>query len=153
MAKKNNEVAGLQHFYRPLQGVTTRLVGAQAEEIDIAVDDCLAKLGEHFHVGQIGLGQWSKSGKILPSLRTWGENPVSDYLATDGPGLEAFAYFCRKGSLTWNCIEDLAELPQLQEHLQQVGAISGAFWLRRNFGTHTQQVSRHSVGRHWRSTA
>ena len=28
MAKKNNEVDGLQRFYRLLQNVTTRLVGA-----------------------------------------------------------------------------------------------------------------------------
>ncbi len=140
MAKKNNEVAGLQHFYRLLQEVTTRLVGAQAAEIDIAVDDCLGKLGEHFHVTQVGLSQWSKSGKILPSLRTWGEKPVSDYLATDGPGPEAFAYFCRKGSLIWNSLDDLEGLPQFRDHVQQVGAISGAFWLHRNFGTHTQHL-------------
>ncbi len=153
MAKRNSETDRLKSFCRLLQEVTTRLVGAQSAEIDIAVDDCLAKLGEHFHVSQVGLGQWSKSGKILPSLRTWGDKPVSDYLTTVGPGPEAFAYFCRKGSLTWNCLEDLEELPQLQEHARQVRAMAGAFWLHRNFGTYTHQVSGHSVGRHWRSTA
>ncbi len=129
-----------EQFYRLLQDVTTRLVGAQATEIDAAVDDCLAKLGEHFHVNQVGMGQWSKSGKILPSLRSWGDKPVTDYLTTVGPGPEAFAYLCRKGSLTWNCLEDLEELPQFQDHAQQVRAMAGAFWLHRNFGTHTQHL-------------
>ena len=86
------------------------------------------------------MGQWSKSGKILPSLRSWGDKPATDYLTTVGPGPEAFAYLCRKGSLIWNCLEDLEELPQLQEHAQQVCAIAGAFWLHRSFGTHTQHL-------------
>jgi len=145
MAKPKNEIGELQRFWHLVHEVTTRLVSAQATEIDVAVDDCLAKIGEHFHVSQIGLGQWSKSGKILPSLRTWGDNPVSDYLSTAGPGPEAFAYLCREGSLIWNCPEDLDELPQLQEHLRQVSAIAGAFWLHRDFGSHTQHLAMASV--------
>jgi len=140
MAKQNNEADKLQRFYRLLQEVTTRLVGAQAKEIDLAVDDCLAKFGKHFDVSQVGMGQWSKSGKILPSLRSWGENPVSDYLTAVGPGPEAFAYLCRNGSLIWNCLEDLEELPQFQDHARQVRAMAGAFWVYRNFGTHTQHL-------------
>jgi len=148
MAKRNNEVDGLQRFYQLLQEVAARLVGAQSGEIDIAVDDCLGKVGKYFGASQVGLGQWSKSGKILPSLRTWGENPVSDYLTTDGPGPEAFAYLCREGSLTWNCLDDLEELPRFREHLQQVRAMSGAFWLHRNFGTHTQHLVMAKVNPH-----
>jgi len=114
-----------EQFYRLLQEVSTRLVGAQSEEIDIAVDDCLAKLGEYFGASQVGLGQWSKSGKILPSLRTWGENPVSDYLTTDGPGPEAFAHLCREGSLTWNrrmfSISKLLSGFTVNEHLDEIG--------------------------------
>ena len=141
MREQTKELNDRARFYRLLQEMTTRLVGAQSTEIDTAVDDCLAMLGEHFHVSQVGLSQWSKSGQILPSLRTWGENPVSDYLTTDGPGPEAFAYFCRKGSLIWSCPDDLEELPQFREHAQQVGAMAGAFWLHRNFGTHTQHLA------------
>ena len=99
MAKRKNKPNELLRFYRLLEDVAARLVSAQAEEIDTAVDDCLEKVGRHFHADQVGLGQWSKSGKILPSLRTWGKNPVRDYLVTDGPGTEAFDYFCQKGFL------------------------------------------------------
>ena len=140
MAMQNNEADRLQRFYGLLQEVTTRLVGAQSTEIDLAVDDCLRQLGEHFDVSQVGLGQWSKSGKILPSLRSWGDKPVTDYLTTVGPGPEAFAYLCRNGSLIWNCLEDLDELPQFQDHARQVCAMAGAFWLHRNFGTHSQHL-------------
>ena len=140
MAKRNDEADRLQRFYQLLQAVTTRLVGARSAEIDTAVDDCLKKLGKHFNASQVGLGQWSSSGKILPSLRAWGEKPVSDYLSTDGPGPKAFAYFCRKGSLIWNCIEDLEELPQFQEHARLVRAMAGVFWLHKDFGTHTEHL-------------
>ncbi len=137
-----------EQFYQLLQEVSARLAGAQSVQIDIAVDDCLGKLGEYFGASQVGLGQWSKSGKILPSLRTWGEYPVSDYLATDGPGPVAFTHLCREGSLIWNCPEDLEELPQFQEHLRKVRAMSGAFWLYKNFGTHTQHLVMAKVNSH-----
>ena len=148
MARRNNENDGPHRFYRLLQEVTTRLFGVQSTEIDMAVDDCLGKLGEYFGASQVGLGQWSKSGKILPSLRTWGPKPVGDYLATDGPGSAAFAQLCREGSLIWNCIDDLEGLPQMREHLRQVRAMSGAFWLHRNFGTHTQHLVMAKVNPH-----
>ena len=140
MAKRNNEVEGLQTFYHLLQELTTRLVGARSVEIDMAVDDCLGKLGEYFGASQVGLGQWSKSGQILPSLRSWGDKPVTDYLATAGPGPDAFAYICRNGSLIWNCLEDLKLLQQFQEHAREVGAVAGALWVHRDFGTHTQHL-------------
>ena len=72
MTEQAEELSERSRFYHLLQEVTTRLVGAQAAELDAAVDDCLEKLGKHFRVDQVGLGQWSKSGEILPSLRTWG---------------------------------------------------------------------------------
>jgi transcriptional regulator with GAF, ATPase, and Fis domain len=141
MMKHQKDKDELLRFYNLIHEVTSRLVGARAVEIDVAVDDCLRKLGEYFQVNQVGLGQWSKSGKILPSLRTWGERPVGKYLNTVGPGPETFACLCRQGSLIWNCLEDLEELPQFQEHLQQVGALAGAFWLYRDFGSHTQHLA------------
>ncbi len=136
--KKSNELSG---FYTLIQEITTKLVSVRGEEINAAVDDCLEQIGEYFHVNQVGLGQWSNSGKILPSLQTWGDRPVSDYLTTVGPGPDTFAYFCQEGSLIWNCLDDLKELPQFQEHARQVGAIAGALWLHRNFGSHTQQLA------------
>ena len=80
MVTRNKEVSGKQPFYQLIQEVSTSLVGAQTEEIGMLVDDCLAKIGEYFQVSQVGLGQWSKAGKILPSLRAWGPRPVSVYL-------------------------------------------------------------------------
>ncbi len=141
MTEQTEELGKLASFYRLIQEVTARLVGAQAAEIDVAIDDCLAKLGEHFCVSQVGLGQWSKAGKILPSLRAWGDRPATDYLTAVGPGPEAFAYFCGRGYLIWNCLEDLEDLPQFREHARQVGAMAGAFSLHRNFGSHTQQLA------------
>ena len=153
MATRAKKVSGNQHFYQLIHEVTALLVGANAEEIDMVVDDCLGRVAEYFQASQVGLGQWSRAGKILPSLRTWGPKPVGVYLNTAGPGPEAFAFLCRRGSLIWNCLEDLEELPQFQEHARQVGAMAGAFWLHRKFETYTHEVSRHAVGRHWRITA
>jgi len=140
MATLKNEGSELLRFWRLVHEVTGRLVGAQATELDAAVDDCLRKIGKHFQVSQVGLGQWSKAGQILPALRTWGSKPVSNYMNTVGPGPEAFAYLCRKGSLIWNCPEDLEELPQFREHVQQVGATAGVFCLHRDFGSHTDHL-------------
>ena len=71
MANRKNEVEALQPLYRLLREMTTRLVGVQSVEIDMAVDDCLEMLGKHFRVSQVGLAQLSNSGQIMPSLRTW----------------------------------------------------------------------------------
>jgi transcriptional regulator with GAF, ATPase, and Fis domain len=138
MAKQNNEVDGFHHFYRLLQEVSTRLVGARSVEIDIAVDDCLGKLGEYFDVSQVSLGQISSSGELLPALRMWGDVRAPIFLGADPPGPEMVAYFIRKGSLTWNCLEDLEELPQWREHCRQSGAMAGSLWLHRDFGSHVE---------------
>jgi len=140
MDKKKVSRKDANRFYRLVRETSIQLVNAQAGRIDDAVDECLAKIGKHFHVNQVGLGQWSKEGKILPTLRAWGPKPVGDYLKTDGPGPEAYASFCRKGFLVWNCLEDIKDLPQLQKHLRQVGAMAGVFCLNRNFGSHTQHL-------------
>ena len=44
MAKRNNEIEGLQRFYELTHEVSARLVGARSAEIDAALDDCLARL-------------------------------------------------------------------------------------------------------------
>ncbi len=141
MQKQENKISALKSFSALAHEVSTLLVQAQAEKLDVALDDCLAKVGEYFDVSQVGLGQWAKSGEILPALRTWGDKPVDKYLNAVPPGPEAHTYICHKGSLIWNCLEDLEELPQFQEHCQQVGAMAGAFWLCRDFGSHTQHMA------------
>jgi len=141
MAKRNNEV-GIDHpFFGLVRDVSSLLVSARSKEIEKALDDCLAKLGEYFHVHQVALGQISSSGELLPSLRMWGDAPAVNYLAVDPPGPEMVAYFSRKGSLTWNCLEDLDELPQWREHCRQVGAVTGSLWLHRDFGSHVEGMA------------
>ena len=141
MAEQNNEIGRLHRFYELTHEVSARLVGARAGEIDAAVDDCLAKVGEFFDASQVGLGQWSKTGEILPALRAWGPKPVGDYLTAVPPGQEAAAHIRREGFLMWNCLEDLERLPQFQKHCRQVGAMAGVFWLYRDFGPYTEHLA------------
>jgi len=124
MAKQMNEVHGVQPFFELVHDVSSLLVSAQSKEIEKALDDCLATLGEYFDVSQVALGQISSSGELLRSLRMWGDAPAIDYLAVDPPGPEMVAYFIRKGSLTWNCLEDLDELPQWREHWRACSELS-----------------------------
>lgn len=140
MEKLENEVVRFKRFLRLTKDITSQLVIAQADSLDQAVDESLAKVGKYFNADQVGLGQWSKLGKVLPSLRTWGAKPVNDYLNTDGPGEKASEYLRRNGLLIWNCIEDLKEFPQFQEHVKGVGALAGVFWLYRDFGSHTHHL-------------
>jgi len=141
MAKRNNEADRLENFYQLIQGVTGKLVGARSTEIDLALDDCLGKVGEYFGASQAALGQISSSGELLRSLRMWGDAPAINFLTVDPPGPDMVAYFSREGSLTWNCLEDLDELPQWQEHCRQVGAVAGSMWLHRDFGSHVQGLA------------
>jgi len=141
MAKRNNEI-GIGHpFFGLVHDVSSLLVSARSNEIDEALDDCLAKLGEYFDVQHVALGQISSSGELLPSLRMWGDVAAIDFLAADPPGPEMVAYFIRNGSLTWNCLEDLDELPQWREHCRQVGALNGSMWLHRDFGSHVEGMA------------
>jgi transcriptional regulator with GAF, ATPase, and Fis domain len=141
MAKRNNEI-GIGHpFFGLVHDVSSLLVSARSQEIDEALDDCLAKLGQYFDVHQVALGQISSSGELLSSLHMWGDAPAINYLAVDPPGPEMVAYFIRKGSLTWNCLEDLDELPQWREHCRQVDAVAGSMWLHRDFGSHVEGMA------------
>jgi DNA-binding NtrC family response regulator len=141
MAKRNNKVGADNPFFELVSDVSSLLVSARSREIEKALDDCLAKLGEYFDVPQVALGQISSSGELLPSLRMWGDVPAIDFLAVDPPGPEMVAYFIRNGSLTWNCLEDLDKLPQWREHCRQVGAVSGTMWLHRDFGSHVEGMA------------
>jgi hypothetical protein len=125
MAKRNNKV-GVDHpFFGLVRDVSSLLVSARSGQIDVALDDCLAKLAEYFGVRQVALGQISSSGELLPSLRMWGDAAAIDYLAVDPPGPEMVAYFIRNGSITRNSLEDRDELPQWREHGRQFGAGRG----------------------------
>jgi len=141
MAKRNNEIGIDQPFFGLVHDVSSLLVSARSKGIEKALDDCLAKLGEYFDVRQVALGQISSSGQLLRSLRMWGDAPAINFLAVDPPGPEMVAYFIRKGSLTWNCLEDLDELPQWREHCRQVGAVAGSMWLHRDFGSHVEGLA------------
>jgi len=141
MAKRNNKIGADHPFFGLVCDVSSLLVSARSKEIEKALDDCLAKLGEYFDVHQVALGQISSSGELLPSLRMWGDAPAIDYLAVDPPGPKMVAHFIRKGSLTWNCLEDLDELPQWREHCRQVGAVAGTLWLHRDFGSHVEGMA------------
>jgi transcriptional regulator with GAF, ATPase, and Fis domain len=141
MAKRNNEVGVNHPFFGLVRDVSSLLVSARSKEIEKALDDCLAKLGEYFDVQQVALGQISSSGELLPSLRMWGDVPAIDFLTVDPPGPEMVAYFIRNGSLTWNCLEDLDGLPQWREHCRQVGAVAGSMWLHSDFGSHVEGLA------------
>jgi transcriptional regulator with GAF, ATPase, and Fis domain len=141
MPKRHKAVDGVEHFYDVTHEVTALLAGARSSAINEVLDECLRTVGEHFGADQVGLGQWSTSGEILPALRAWGPKPIGDYLTAVPPGLEARAQIRRKGFLIWNCLEDLEGLPQFQEHCRQVGAMAGAFSLHRDFGSHTDHLA------------
>ena len=141
MAKRHQAIGADHPFFRLVHDVSSRLVSARSKEIDEALDDCLTNLGEYFDVQQVALGQISISGELLPSLRMWGDAPAVNYLAVDPPGPEMVAHFIRNGSLTWNCFEDLDELPQWREHCRQVGAVAGSMWFHRDFGSHVEGLA------------
>ena len=141
MAKQSNDIRGVQPFLGLVNDVSALLVGARSVEIDVALDDCLERLGEYFDVHQVALGQISRSGELLPTLRMWGDAPAVNYLLVDPPGPEVVTYFARNGSVIWNCLEDLDELPRWREHCRQAGAVSGSMWLHRDFGSHVEGMA------------
>ncbi len=96
MKETTTDPSGSSRFYRVIQKVTARLVGARGEEIEAAVDDCLAHLGEYFDVDSVSLGGISKSGNLTPALRVWGRLPPRDRSLTvdPPPGPEMAARFC-----------------------------------------------------------
>ena len=141
MAKQSNDITGIRPFFGLVNDVSALLVGARSAEIDVALDDCLAKLGEYFDAHQVALGQISTSGELLPSLRMWGDAPAVNYLLVDPPGPELVTHFVRNGFVIWNCLEDLDELPHWREHCRQAGAVAGAMWLHRDFGSHVEGMA------------
>jgi transcriptional regulator with GAF, ATPase, and Fis domain len=140
MTKRNKEVNEIQTFHRLVREISALLVGARSSEIENALDCCLAKVGEYFDVSHVSMGQISKAGELLPSLRMWGDSAVK-FLNVDPPGPEMVAYFSREGSLTWSCLEDLEMLPQWQKHCRQLGVTAGSLWLYRDFGSHVQGMA------------
>ena len=85
MAKQSNDITGIQPFFALVNDVSALLVGARSAEIDVALDDCLERLGQYFDVHQVALGQISKSGELLPSLRMWGDAPAVRWERTRQP--------------------------------------------------------------------
>jgi transcriptional regulator with GAF, ATPase, and Fis domain len=141
MAKKNNNISVDQRFLALLTDISALLVGARSDGIYEAVDQSLEMVGDFFGAIVVGLGTWSDSGVILGTLRAWGPNPVGDYLAAIPPGEEVATEILRKGSVTWNCLEDLEGLPQFQEHVRQVNVMAGSIWLHRHFASHQEHLA------------
>jgi formate hydrogenlyase transcriptional activator len=125
-------------FHSLVQGITARLVSARGEEIDAAVDDCLARMGEHFGVETVSLGGITKSGQLTPALRVWGRLPPRDKSLglNPAPGPEMVAQLCREGSFVYSRLEDLDEFPQYLEHTRGMGVAAAVFWLHRDLGSH-----------------
>jgi transcriptional regulator with GAF, ATPase, and Fis domain len=130
-------------YYLLVQELTARLVGAQGAEIDAAVDNCLARMGEHFGVDAVSLGGITKSGELTPALRVWGRLPPRDKsLAADpAPGPEMAAQFCREGSFVYSRLEDLDEFPQYREHTRRMGVVAAVFWAHRDMGSHVEGMA------------
>jgi transcriptional regulator with GAF, ATPase, and Fis domain len=51
------------------------------------------------------------------------------------------AQYRREGSVVWNRLEDLGELPQFQEHARQMGVLAGVFWAHRDRGSHVEGIA------------
>ena len=143
MNEQTAELSESSRFYRLLQEVTARLVGARGSEIDAAVDDCLARMGEHFGVGSVSLGGITKSGELTPALRVWGRLPSRGKSLTvdPPPGPEMVAQFCREGSFVYSRLEDLDEFPQYREHTRRMGAVAAVFWAHRDLGSYVEGMA------------
>ena len=137
MRKQTTEFGESERFHRLAEKMMGQLVGAQGEDIDGAVDECLGQLGKYFGVDSVSLGGISKSGELMSVLHLWGQLPPRDTMlaANPSPGPEMVARFNRDGYLIYNGLEDLDELPQFQEHTRQMGALAGVFWKHRDWGS------------------
>jgi formate hydrogenlyase transcriptional activator len=143
MNEQTEELSESSRFYRLVQEVTARLVGARGEEIDEAVDDCLARMGVYFGVESVSLGGISKSGELTPALCVWGRLPSrgNSLALSPSPGPEMVAQFCREGSFVYSRLEDLDEFPQYREHTRRMGAVAAAFWAYRDLGSHVEGMA------------
>jgi transcriptional regulator with GAF, ATPase, and Fis domain len=143
MKDSSTNLSERSRFYRQVREVTARLVSARGEEIDATVDECLAKMGEHFGVEAVSLGGITKSGNLTPALRVWGRLPARDKsLATEpAPGPEMVARFCRDGSFIYSRLEDLDEFPKYREHTRRMGVVAAVFWMHRDMGSHVDGMA------------
>ena len=66
MTEQNKEIGGLHRFYELTHEVSARLVGARSAEIDAAIDDCLAKIGEYFGASQVGWANGQLQVRFCP---------------------------------------------------------------------------------------
>ena len=137
MKKQNNEFSETSDFYRLAQNIMKDLAGAQGEEIDAAINKCLAQLGKYFGVENVSLGGIAKSGELMPALYLWGKLPPKAMMLASNPtpGSEMVTLWNRKGYLIYNRPEDLNELPQFQEHTLNMGVQAGIFWKHRDRGS------------------
>ena len=143
MNKQTEERGERSRFYRLVREMTARLVAARGPEIDEAVDECLAWMGEYFGVERVALGAISKSGEIISSVRVWGHGPppTATREIDPPPGPEMVARWNREGSLVYNRLEDLDDLPQFQEHTRLFGVPAGVFWKYRDRGSHVEGMA------------
>lgn len=143
MNEQTEELSDSSRFYRLVQEVTARLVRARGEEIDTAVDDCLAWVGEHFGVESVSLGGISKSGDLTPALRVWGRLPPrgASLVVDPPPGPEMAAHFRREGSFVYSRLEDLDAFPQYREHTRRMNAVAAVFWAHRDLGSHVEGMA------------
>lgn len=130
MKKSKNELSESLRFYHLAQNIMADLASAHGEEIDVAVNKCLEQLGKYFGVENVSLGGISKSGGLMPLLYLWGKLPPKAVMLASNPtpGTEMVAQWNREGYLIYNRPEDLNELPQFQEHTQNMGVQAGVFW-------------------------
>jgi hypothetical protein len=143
MTEQTEKLSEPARFYRLVQKVTARLVGAQGEGIDAAIQDCLARMGEHFGVDNVSLGAISTAGDLIPSVPMWSRVPSSrKVVAVDPPpGPEMVAEFRREGSFVYSRLEDLAGYPQFREHTRRFGVVAAVFWMHRDWGSHVEGMA------------
>jgi transcriptional regulator with GAF, ATPase, and Fis domain len=143
MTEQTEKLSEPARFYRLVQKVTARLVGAQGEGIDAAIQDCLARMGEHFGVDNVSLGAISTAGDLIPSVPMWSRAPSSrKVVAVDPPpGPEMVAEFRREGSFVYSRLEDLASYPQFREHTRRFGVVAAVFWMHRDWGSHVEGMA------------
>lgn len=137
MKKQKNELSKDSDFYRLTQNIMAHLAGAKGEEIDVAINKCIERLGNYFEVENVSLGGISKSGELMPILYLWGKLPPKAIMLASNPtpGPEMVVQWNREGYLIYNQLEDLNELPQFQEHTQNMGVQAGVFWKHSDRGS------------------
>jgi formate hydrogenlyase transcriptional activator len=152
MTKQTKDLSEQSRFHVLVREVATRLVLARGEEIDNAVSECLALVGEHFGVDSVSMGGMkksgelmggSKSGELTSALRVWGRLPRGETaLAIDPPpGPKMVAQFCRDGSFVYRGLDDLDEFPQYREHSRSMNAEAAVFWMHRDLGSHVDGMA------------